>query len=63
MKNDKNEQLHKLYEESEKMIMASIGTENEFSSIKDETKRAFYLTLRDFFMQQKQRELIKKGCY
>lgn len=61
MKNNTTQQLHQLYGESKKMIDASIGTANEFSSIEDEAEREFYIALRNFFMQQKQRELIKKG--
>ncbi len=63
MKNNKNKQLHKMYEESKKMIDSSMGTFNEFSDIKDEQEKEFYITLRDFFMKQKQKELIKKGVY
>jgi len=63
MMNNKTKQLHEVYEESKKMVDSALGTENEFSSIEDEKEKEFYLALRDFFMKQKQRELIKKGVY
>lgn len=63
MMNNKTKRLHKVYEESKKMIDSTMGTENEFSSFEDEMEKEFYIALRDFFMKQKQKELIKKGVY
>lgn len=63
MDKDMAGQLHKIFEESQKIVEASIGTMNEFSEIADATEKEFYVVMRDFFMQQKQKEAIQKGVY
>lgn len=56
-------QTHKIYEESKKLVEESMGKMNELSEIEDTSEREFYVHMRDFFMQQKQIELIKKGVF
>lgn len=63
MKNNRVKQIHKMYEESKKLVEASMGKIDELSEIEDMSEREFYVVMRDFFMQQKQKELIKKGIY
>ncbi len=63
MKNNMAKQTHKIYEESKKLVEESMGKMNELSEIEDTSEREFYVHMRDFFMQQKQIELIKKGVF
>ena len=63
MKNDRIKQIHKMYEEGKKLVEASMGNINELSEIENMSEREFYIAMRDFFMQQKQKELIKKGIF
>lgn len=63
MEDKEIKQLHKMYEESKKLVESSMGIPNEISSIRDEKERDFYLVIRDFFLQQKQKELIEKDVY
>lgn len=60
---EKTKQIHKVYEECQKVFEPSVQLLDEFSNIEDEMERMFYLTLCDFFMQQKQKEVIAKGIF
>lgn len=63
MKNDRIKQIHKMYEESKKLVEASMGKIDELSEIENISEREFYIVMHDFFMQQKQKELIEKGIF
>lgn len=55
--------LHTIYEESQKIVAESMGTVDEFSNIEDKAELEFYLTVKDFVMQQRQKEVIRKGIF
>lgn len=59
----KTKQIHKMYEECQKVFEPSAQLLDEFSNIEDETEKLFYIALCDFFMQQKQKEVIEKGIF
>lgn len=61
--NNRSKQIHKIYEESQKLVEESMGKMNELSEIEDTSEKEFYVAMRNFFMQQKQKELIKKGLF
>lgn len=63
MVNNKVKQIHKMYEESKKLVETSMGKMDELSEIEDMSEREFYVVMHDFFMQQKQKELIEKGIF
>lgn len=63
MNNNMAKQTHKIYEESKKLVETSMGKMNELSEIEDTSEREFYVAIRNFFMQQKQKELIKEGIF
>lgn len=63
MSKEITKEIHKIYEECQKIIESSIGTIDEFSYFENEQEKAFYVVVRDFFMQQKQKEVIEKGIY
>lgn len=55
---EKGKKIHRIYEESKKIIESSMGTDNEFSVFENEQEKMFYVAIRDFFMQQKQKEIV-----
>lgn len=59
----KTKEIHKMYEECQKVFEPSAELLDEISNIENETEKLFYITLCDFFMQQKQKELIENGIY
>ena len=59
----KTEQIHKIYEECQKVFEPSMELLDEISNIEDGEEKEFYMTLKTFFMQQKQKELIEKGIF
>ncbi len=60
---EKTREIHKTYEECQKVFEPSVTLLDEMSNIEDETEKEFYVTLRNFFMQQKQKEIIAKGIF
>lgn len=59
----KTKQIHKIYKECQKAFEPSHGFLEELKNIDDEEEELFYRMMCDFFLQQKQRELIKKGVF
>ena len=51
MTKENAKELHKIYEECQKIIESSIGTIDEFSYFENEQEKAFYVALRKFFVQ------------
>ena len=51
-------EIHKICEALQKIIDDLMGTIDEFSYFENEQDKAFYMAVRNFFMQQKQRKLI-----
>lgn len=60
---EKTKQIHKIYEECKKVFEPSAELLDEILNIKDEQEKMFYVALRDFFMQQKQKEIVDKGIF
>lgn len=59
----KTKQIHKMYEECQKVFEPSAELLDEISNIENEDEKMFYVALRDFFMQQKQKKVIEKGIF
>lgn len=60
---NKTEQIHKLYEECKKVFEPSVEWSNEIRNIEDEDEKDFYVKVSNFFLQQRQREVIKNERY
>ena len=63
MEKEKTRQIHKVYQECRKVFEPSALLSDELSNIDDEAEKEFYVLLHDFFLQQKQREAIKRGVF
>lgn len=62
MKNNTAKKIHKLYEESKKII-ETIEIGEGITAAENKTEQDFYLLLHDFFLQQRQKEAIKDGVF
>lgn len=51
MSKEITKEIHKIYEECQKIIEGSIGTIDEFLYFENEQEKAFYVALRKFFVQ------------
>lgn len=60
---EKTKEIHRMYEECKKVFEPSISLLDELPNIEEGDEREFYVTLLNFFTQQKQRETIKKGIF
>lgn len=60
---EKTKEIRKVYEECQKIFEPSVALLDEISNIDDVVEKEFYVTVRDFFMQQKQKETIEKGIF
>ena len=54
---------HKLYEECQRFLSSSEEVEEELFRIEDETEKEFWVKISDFFLQQEQKEIIKRGIF
>lgn len=59
----KLKEVHKAYERCKKVFAPGFEIVNVGAEIKDKEEYEFYKLLHEYFMQKKQRELIKKGVY
>ncbi len=61
--NKKLKEVHKMYEQCKKVFTPGFEIVNVGADIEDKEEYEFYKLLHEYFMQKKQRELIKKGVY
>ncbi len=54
--------LHELYEESRKLLR-HLPTSEMMAQAKSKEEASFYMAVADFFLQQRQAELVKSGVY
>lgn len=59
----KLKEIHKAYLLCREVFSPSEELEEQFSLITDEDEKLFYRKMSDFFLQQKQKEAIKKGVF
>ncbi len=59
----KAKEIHKAYLLCQEIFSPSEELEEQFSFIEDEDEKLFYRKMSDFFLQQKQKEAIKKGVF
>ena len=60
---NKTKEIHELYKQCKKVFEPSLRLSEEYSNIKDDDEKEFYIKMQDLFTQQKQREIIKKGVF
>ena len=60
---NKTEKIHEVYVQCKEVFEPSLELQDEFFNIQDEEERMFYELLANFFMQQRQKQLVRDGVY
>lgn len=56
-----NEEIHRLYKECEKVFEPSLTVERAIENIEDADEKEFFVRVSEFFLQKKQKELLRNG--
>lgn len=60
---EKAREIHELYEQCKRVFEPSLTLSDEYSNLEDENEKEFFIKMSDLFIQQAQREAIKKGVF
>lgn len=59
----KSSEIHEVYEQCKEIFAPSTDLFDEVSNISDKDEKMFYEILTNFFLQQKQKEIVKRGVF
>lgn len=61
METKKTKEIRKVYNQCQKIFTSDLEFMDEYSKLENEEEKRFYAELYNFFLQHRQKEIIKKG--